>query len=281
MSDHLLPSSASRPEPERFKRRQFVAPHRRRKLVYRLARPFLAAVAIVGIPAVVVGWVLLSNQFAIVSLKVISAGRVSPAWAEESLATLHGKHLFGVELDEVEAALSSHPWVEGVLLRKRLPNRLEVEVVERRPAALLRHGTELFFLDRDGEEIAPYDPQVELGDLVLLSAPERRRDLIAVGLELVDRWRRRSLPWEDGLSEVEVLTRTDFRVVLAGLPFPVLVSSLNLVEGLSSLVRYQAQLERRLSHVSKLASVDLRFRGLIVLQPAAFEPQYSEVETDV
>ena len=85
MSDHreLPPPTAPKPkpEPEHFRRRQFVAPHRRRKLIFRLAGPFLAAVAVVGLPSAVVGWVALSDQFTVRSVTVASGDRVSMSWA--------------------------------------------------------------------------------------------------------------------------------------------------------------------------------------------------------
>lgn len=285
MSDHPRPT-LSTPEPERFRRRQFVAPHRRRKLIYRLARPFLAAVAIVGLPSVLVGWVLLSDQFTVQAVSVSSTGRVSASWAEQQLEALEGRQLFGVDFRDVETALNGHKWVRGVMLRRCPPNRLEVEILEKHPAALMVLGENLVYLDPSGGIIGPYDPNADpnadpstdLGDFVLMSAPEGQPELIVSGLALLDSWRRKRLPFGDGLSEISALTSTDFRVITARLPFPIFVSSLNLAEGLTSLVRYAPQLEERLARLSQIGSVDLRFRGRIVCQPAAPRPHNLEGE---
>ena len=251
MSDHreLPPPTAPKPkpEPEHFRRRQFVAPHRRRKLIFRLAGPFLAAVAVVGLPSAVVGWVALSDQFTVRSVTVASGDRVSMSWAAERLRVLEGRHLMAVDVREVEAILTGHPWVEGVLIDRRPPDRLRVDIVEKRPAALLARSDELVFVDAAGEPIGAYEPAADPGDLVVLSTPADRPDLVASGLALVDDWRRRRLPWAEGLSEVNVLAPTDFRVITAALRCPLLVSSTHLAEGLAALVRYGPQIERQIS----------------------------------
>ena len=283
MSDHLQRPPRPLTEPERFRRRQFVAPHRRRKLIFRLARPFLAAVAIVGLPSALAGWILLSDQFTVREVRVASARRVSASWAERRLAPLVGKPLFAVDLPDVEAALADHNWVRGARLRRRLPNRLEVEILEKDPVALMVQGGILAYLDPTGRVIGPYDPKdpsIESADLVLLSAPQDRLDLVASGLALLDSWRRERLPFGEGLSEISVLTSTDFRVTTGGLPFPIFVSSLNLADGLASLVRYGPQLERRLSRLSPIGAVDLSFRGRIVFQTAGAKPHNLEGERD-
>jgi cell division septal protein FtsQ len=247
-----------------------------------MVRPFLTALAIVGLPIVLVAWVLLSDQFSVREVGVVSTGRVSSSWAEERLETLEGRQLFGVDFGDVETALADNNWVRGVRLRRRPPSRLEVQILEKNPAALMALGESLVYLDRSGGVIGPYDPGSDpkspAGDLVLLSAPEDRPDLVVDGLELLDSWRRKKLPFGNGLSEISALTSTDFRVVTAELPFPVFVSSLNLAEGLASLVRYRPQLQRRLQRLSPIGAVDLRFRGRIVCQPAAPMPHNPEGE---
>ncbi len=283
MSGRLKRSPLPVPEPERFRRRQFVAPHRQRKLIFRLARPFLAAVAIVGLPSALAGWILFSDQFTVQEVSVVSSQRVSALWAEQRLATLLGRRLFAVHLRDVEAALADHDWVRGARFRRRPPNRLEVEILEKDPVALIMQGESLVYLDPAGRVIGPYDPNdpsIDSGDLVLMSVPPGRLDLVASGLALLESWRRKRLPFSEGLSEISVLTSTDFRVITGELPFPIFVSSLYLADGLASLARYGPRLERRLLHWSPIGAVDLRFRGRIVFQPAVAKPHNLEGERD-
>lgn len=280
MSDRLHTAAVKPPEPERFRRRQFVAPHRRRKLIVRLAKPFLAALALVGLPVALVAWILLSEQFTVAEVEVSSGSRVSAEWASVRLSALEGRQLLEVGLADVASALGEHPWIEGVLLRRRPPNRLVVEILEREPAALLARRESLLFIDRIGRPIGAYDPAADPGDLVIVSTTEDRPELVHPGVALVGEWQRRRLPWGEELSEVHVLTATDFRVVSAVLPCPLFVSSLHLAEGLASLLRYAPQIEQRLAAVEGVGAIDLRFQGRIVLQPAAERSPNPEGETN-
>lgn len=280
MSDRLEKKPLETPEPEHFRRRQFRAPHRRRGLVARLARPFLGALAIVVLPSALIGWVLFSDQFEIREVQVTGTARVPASWAGERLATLEGRPIFGVGLADVETALAGHHWVQGALLTRRPPDRLEIEILERIPAALVAFDETLSYLDAEGKIIGPWDPAIDSPDLVLLSAPENRVDFLESGLALLDAWRRKRLPYGDGLSEINILTQTDFRVITAALPFPILVSSLNLADGLASLVRFGPQLQPRLTGLPSIGAVDLRFHGRIVFQPAAPRSHNLEGERD-
>lgn len=280
MSDRLKQPPLPVPEPERFRRRQFVAPHRRRALILRLVRPFLMAVAIVGLPSALTGWILFSDQFAVAEVRVSSPERVSTAWAAERLEAFKGRRLFEVGIGDVEAALAGHEWVRGVQLRRVPPGRLEVEILERYPVALLITGGELSYVDANGQVIGSFDPKIPCAELVLLSVPEERADLLPKALGLLETWRRRRLPFAAGLSEIGALSQTDFRVITAQLPYPIFVSTLNLVDGLESLVRYGPEVEERLARRLAIGAVDVRFRDRIVFQPAVPKPHNIEGESN-
>ncbi len=280
MSDHQRMAPLDAPKPEPFRRRQFVAPHRRRKLIFRLIKPFMAALAIVGLPSVLVGWILLSDQFAVRGVSIVVGDRVSAAWASERLRVFEGRNLLSVGVDEVERTLGEHPWVEGVRIDRRPPSELEVKILEKHPAALLVQGETLVFVDRSGGVIGPYDPGVDPGDLVVLSIPEDQSDLVVAGLALIAEWRGKGLPWIEGLSEVQALTATDFKVITAALPCPLFVSSVNLADGLASLVRYGPRIEQEMTRFPQVGAIDLRFHGRIVFQPAAPAPRNLEGETN-
>ncbi len=269
--------AAERPVAESFRRRQFRAPHKQPRLWVRLLRPFLAALALVGVPGILTAWVLLSPEFAVASVSVSSPGRVSSAWAGQRLDGLKGRHLFEVSIHDVESALGPHPWLRGVRLNKRLPDHLAVEILERRPVGLLQRDGELLFLDREGRVIVTFDPMLEVRDFVVLSAEDPSPETLASGLELARRWRETELPWADGLSQIEVLTPFDFRVFTAGLPCPVLVTHDRLEPGLQALAGVGLE---HLARLAPLAAVDLRFQGQIVFQPAAGKPHKKEVVAD-
>jgi cell division protein FtsQ len=71
-------------------------------------------------------------------------------------------------------------WVRDARIAKAYPDRILVEIVERQPFAIWQNGQALFLVERDGSEIAPYDPRhVDLPLVVGRGANRHAADLIA------------------------------------------------------------------------------------------------------
>lgn len=247
-----------------YRRRLFVARHRKRSLALRLLKPFSLALLLVASPAALAAWVLTSPEFTLQEVSIEGAYRVPEAWVRAELAPLAGRSLVELPAARAEQRLEAHPWVRSVTVRKRLPNRLEIDIEERRPAALLNRDGELYYVDLDGIAFAPFDPSMESSDLLLVSGSSRSpelREAMTLATRLV------ALDGElgAGLSEVEVLNHRDFRLYTAALPFPLVISSRDVGPRLESLHQVLPMLEHRLDSVG---AIDLRFDRYIVVQPA-------------
>jgi hypothetical protein len=63
-------------------------------------------------------------------------------------------NLFDIELKPIEARLMKHPWVKGVILGKQFPDQLAVQIIERKPIALISPGVakdgRIYYLEEDG-----------------------------------------------------------------------------------------------------------------------------------
>jgi cell division septal protein FtsQ len=68
-------------------------------------------------------------------------------------------NLFTLRLKEMTKRLECHPWIEQVKVRKVFPNKIRVQIEERKPIAILQLG-ELFYIDAKGVIFSP----VEGGD---------------------------------------------------------------------------------------------------------------------
>jgi cell division septal protein FtsQ len=67
-----------------------------------------------------------------------------------SLLTIEGMpNLFTLRLGDVARRLDGHPWIDHVKVRKIFPDRIWVQVVERRPIAILQLE-ELYYIDARG-----------------------------------------------------------------------------------------------------------------------------------
>lgn len=132
-----------------------------------------------------------------------------------------GQSVFRVPLAERRRQLEELPWVEQASVRRVLPNRLEVEIVERRPVAYLRMATELALIDASGVILErPLEGEFRfpvvtgLGEPMAQPERERRMKLYLDFLKQVDLAR----PGGVGqVSEVDLADADDLRATVAGM----------------------------------------------------------------
>jgi len=143
-------------------------------------------------------------------------------------------------------------------------------VAEKRPGALLRRGSELFFLDGAGRAIAPYDPGAQAGELPLLSSLHPNEKELREAFAFLSEVAAVAPDWAAVTSEVELLGEDDYRLFTGALPFPLLVQRGELGARLAALRRLLPEIQRR---YARLAGVDLRFARRIILIPIASAPR--------
>ena len=85
------------------------------------------------------------DQVQITGNHYVPRGRVLEIFAAD-----RGRSVLRVPLDERRRQLESLPWVEHATVRRALPNRIEVEIIERTPIAFLRDGSDLALMDVHG-----------------------------------------------------------------------------------------------------------------------------------
>jgi len=72
-----------------------------------------------------------------------------------SLAAVEGMpNLFSVNLKEVVRGLESHPWIDQVRVRKVFPNKILIQIEEKKPIAIIQLE-ELYYIDIKGEIFSP------------------------------------------------------------------------------------------------------------------------------
>ncbi|EMP57514.1 polypeptide-transport-associated domain protein, FtsQ-type [Marinobacter santoriniensis NKSG1] len=95
-----------------------------------------------------------------------------------------GKSYFATDLSEIKADLEQRPWVESAAVRRVWPDRLVVDIREKKPLAYWTDGR---LVSRKGELFRPPNPEVA-GSLPRLSGPDERvRDVIKMGQTISDR----------------------------------------------------------------------------------------------
>lgn len=258
--------------PEELLRRPGAPPRRRRRNpVLALLRPLAVSLLLVAVPAAVVTWVLASPRFDLKDVKVTGTPRVPAEALRTAVSRFEGGNLVLLRLETVEAAVRRNPWVDTVEIAKELPDRLRVEVTERRPVALLERRGGLVYADEKGRPIAEVaDPEQarKAGLVVVTFAHPQLSPSEGVGgaLEVAGELGRVQPSWAGALSKIEVLGEQDFRLHTSALRFPLLVTRGQVGPKVRKLTEILPELDRR---YPAIRAVDLRFSRRIVVQPEA------------
>jgi cell division protein FtsQ len=149
--------------------------------------------------------------FALKEVEITGCRRLSEGQLLGLLRIGERSDLLTVELGEISKRLQAHPWVEEVKVEKVFPHKISVQIVERKPIAILQME-DPYYLDEKGVIFAPVGERDEydypfitgLGRQTLEREPEESKRLIAKVLELLSALRqRRTMPLEE-ISEIHV-----------------------------------------------------------------------------
>jgi cell division protein FtsQ len=102
------------------------------------------------------------------------------------------RNLFTVSLREVAKSIESHPWIESVGVRKVFPNKILIQIEERKPIAILQLE-ELYYIDTKGVIFSPVGDRDEynypfltgMTRQLLEKDPVEAKGLIMKSLELL------------------------------------------------------------------------------------------------
>ncbi|RMH06241.1 MAG: FtsQ-type POTRA domain-containing protein [Nitrospirae bacterium] len=78
--------------------------------------------------------------------------------------------LWTLDPPSIARRVLAHPWIASASVARVWPHTLTITVVERRPAAILRHGTREWVIARDGVVLADHR-KPSFGDLPILVGP--------------------------------------------------------------------------------------------------------------
>ncbi len=100
----------------------------------------------------------------------------------EALGIRIGEAMFVIDLEAARARVTSLAWVRDASIRRRMPDTVVIELVERRPLAIWQHQGELFVVDSVGEVIGGAQPEDHPGLFLVVGpgAPAAAADLLAL-----------------------------------------------------------------------------------------------------
>ena len=157
-----------------------------------------------------------------------------------------GQNILGVNVTRVEAALSQNPWTQFVTVRRELPDKLFISLVERQPSFWVRQDGALYFADAKGAVITRLSPG-DSASLPLLEIAPELGDQHKVLEDMVARMNKQDLPFALGqMAWVKFTESGQVEMYLDGLR-----------------VRVRAELSDWETHFSRIETVwrDLKLRG--------------------
>jgi cell division protein FtsQ len=192
-----------------------------------------------------------------------------------------------IPLDQRRRQLELIPWVDHATVRRALPNKIEVEIVERTPMAFLRQGSELSLVDVHGVILErPLRGNFHFPVVTGLGADgpfeerEQRMQVFAGFMQQVESARAGA---SEQVSEVDLSDANDLRATLIGLqgrPFSGQNSGPASSQSDAPLLvhfgdgdfqgKYHTLLENigmYRARTGRLESLDMRFNGEVVANP--------------
>jgi cell division protein FtsQ len=142
-------------------------------------------------------WARASPRFALRSVQLIGAQRASEAELLALAGVQMGCNLWVLDAADVARAMTGHPWVSAVEVRRALPDTLQIKVEEHLPAALAVMG-DLYVVDAEGVPFKKVSGTDTL-DLPLITgvtreeaarAPEETAGRFRAALSLIATWAR-------------------------------------------------------------------------------------------
>ncbi|HSA62979.1 MAG TPA: FtsQ-type POTRA domain-containing protein [Nitrospiraceae bacterium] len=114
--------------------------------------------------AVMVGWVLttgvkhsgpaLKRLLEIKAVTVEGAHRIDKQEVIDLVGLKPGTPLHHIVTTAIKSQVESHPWVKEALVTRVPLHELRISVIERKPAAIVRTGSENFLIDEEGHVLA-------------------------------------------------------------------------------------------------------------------------------
>jgi cell division protein FtsQ len=271
----VKPGLPAAPADKRFRRAQ-VKPSGRRGQVWRR----IALVAKSASLALVVSlalWravMLVAESPALQIAHIVLHGndRLSRGEAMALLDDLHGQNILAVRLEDWRQRLMTSPWVEDAIVRRVLPNTLDVLVRERTPMGIARMGRDLYLVDQHGVVIDEFGPSYADLDLPVIDglgpppgeaepvADERRTALVARLLADVAGHEQLA----SRLSQIDVRDARDAVVLLDGDTVMLRLGDRDFADRLQDYLDVATALKDRMTAID---TVDLRFGERMYVRP--------------
>jgi cell division protein FtsQ len=203
-------------------------------------------------------------------LAQVSRSELLPVFGEDV-----GRNIFFVPLSERRKQLEQIPWIEHATVMRLMPDQIRISVIERKPIAFVREGSQVALIDSNGVVLTEppammaqhhYSFPVVTG-IESRDALATKRAKMDVYQHLVGELDANGQHLSDQLSEIDLSDPEDARVLMPAQGNDVL-AHFGEDHFLERFQRYKAHIAEWRQQYPTLAEVDLRYDQQVVLQMA-------------
>jgi cell division protein FtsQ len=217
-------------------------------------------------------WSTFTKMNLLVEIEIKGAVTIPAEDYRISLIPVLGTSIHDLDTRNMSLLLESHPFVRAARISKKFPNKIIVEIKERKPVALLNMNP-ILFIDEEGV-ILPDLGNVNDRIIPIMSGFNSARELYPIGDQTVSQKVLESIQLIDyiivhypllyeNISEVTLNSNDEFVLILANYPTKVILGSERFNEKIEILISFEHALPKDtgLHHYSKL---DLRYNRQII-----------------
>ncbi|MEE9121277.1 MAG: FtsQ-type POTRA domain-containing protein [Syntrophobacteria bacterium] len=136
--------------------------YRRLRLVAKIFLVLLAFVALSALCLVGYRALLTSPLLQVTRIQVNGYQQLDPQAVIQQAEIPSGVNILSLDLDEVRNRLTQHPWIAAAAVSREIPDRIRIEIEERKPVALVK-GHQFYLADQQGTCFAVAAPSEHAG----------------------------------------------------------------------------------------------------------------------
>ena len=213
---------------------------------------------------------LTSPLLRVTRIQVSGCQRLDPQTVIQKAHIPSGVNILSLDLDLVNSRLTNHPWIEAALISREIPDRIRIEIKERKPVALVR-GRRFYLMDSQGvcfKSAAPsqYDalPIITGLDPETLGPDCRVPREFIVLIEHLHKESKLGLPWRL-VSEIRWNKNTGISIFTVKRGIQVDLGNDNFGHKIAKLEKVLRYLEKKGLH-SQLRGIDLSHRNRVFVR---------------
>ena len=212
--------------------------------------------------------------------------RADASHLEQLINDVISENVLAASLFQVRSILESENWIKSAVVRRRLPDKIEVYIEERIPEAVAVIEGELKVVDREGIALASFGPKFEFLDRPII------KGMISAAVEGARIWNSRRMKlyfdilheldrgeknYSKTISEVDLSETNQVRVIPTSEPVPVLLGERDYLQRYETFVSRMDLVREVKSRHGKIEWIDVTFTNRIILHTPRGQGQ-SEID---